>query len=188
MTTNNHHPKRRDKSRSATNSKNSPPTKKVSSSSAKESKSASTKRSDILPQPNGGIQRISLRPVYRKRPMAKIPVAVRHKIDDPCPLCLQSIGDDPTAIKFGKNQDPAHFNCVLTWLEQNEVLAKGEKIAYIGAGKFAVILHDPKAKSAKLTIVRYLSFSEENTHTQPLWKRNLAITPELLVASPVRNH
>ncbi len=56
-----------------------------------------------------------------------------------CPICGNSVKDMSTAIAFGEDGEPAHFDCILKQLESRETLESDEKICYLGNGSFGII-------------------------------------------------
>ncbi|NIZ41099.1 hypothetical protein PVA45_06250 [Entomospira entomophila] len=138
------------------------------------------KRKDLLPPPNGGIQRISSRPPYQKRDFPKIQISMQS-IDIQCPLCHKIIGNEKSILKFGDSANPAHFNCVVQWIENREQLEKNQYILYLGAGKFAIANKQTRQKNSIPNIVRTFVLNEQNSSITPQWERDLAITPECLV-------
>ena len=63
-----------------------------------------------------------------------------YKKDYPiCPICGNSVKDINTAIAENESEAPAHFDCIIKKLEQQEELEKDEKICYLGRGSFGII-------------------------------------------------
>jgi len=67
-----------------------------------------------------------------------------------CPICNKSVKFLLTAISVGEDNKPAHFDCVLKEVSENEELGPKEKIIYIGNGNFAII----NGKSGKELSIR----------------------------------
>ena len=57
-----------------------------------------------------------------------------------CSVCGEPISDMPSAVAYGPDKGPTHFDCVLLELAKKEPLSGGEKIAYLGSGMFGVIV------------------------------------------------
>ena len=55
-----------------------------------------------------------------------------------CPKCGKTIIDMSSAIQ-DKSGSPIHFECAMEMVSANEHLDNGDKIAYIGQGRFAVL-------------------------------------------------
>lgn len=66
-----------------------------------------------------------------------------------CFLCSGIIKEPLNAISVPKNQDPAHFECILEHLESKHNLVSGQAIAYLGSGRFAVV-EGPQRKVVSL--------------------------------------
>ncbi len=65
-----------------------------------------------------------------------------------CPVCNEIIRDLSSAFNDPASGSPLHFDCALAKIQNDTKLENGEKIAYIGQGRFGVIyfanVHDPK--------------------------------------------
>lgn len=65
-----------------------------------------------------------------------------------CAMCGQSISDVAISMADKNSGQPVHFDCVLDAISKQEKLKDGEKIIYIGQGRFGVVYfenpHDMK--------------------------------------------
>jgi hypothetical protein len=111
---------------------------------------------------NSNPQRNRKRNNYHRRP--------RNKRTFPeCPICNKSVKFLLTAISVGENNNPAHFDCVLKQVSENEELGPKEKIIYIGNGNFAVINN----KSGKeLSIRKTIQFELKENNSE--WRKKLS--------------
>jgi hypothetical protein len=73
-----------------------------------------------------------------------------------CPYCNKVVLDISAAMSAKGSEAIAHFDCVLEEVSKNEKLEAGDKIAYIGQGRFGVInypnVHDVKHFTIKKII------------------------------------
>lgn len=73
-----------------------------------------------------------------------------------CPRCGKPIIDMSSAIGDRGTGAPVHFDCALEALAKDEKLAEGDKITYIGQGRFGVVNfpnpHDMKHFTIKKVI------------------------------------
>lgn len=89
-----------------------------------------------------------------------------------CPKCGFAIGDLTSALPDRTTGEPIHFDCALDELMQTEKLAPGEKIAYIGQGRFGV-LNRPNPHDVKhFTITRIIEW--EYKDSKGPWRSELA--------------
>lgn len=86
----------------------------------------------------------------------------------PCVVCAQPISEMASAVAFGPDQGPAHFDCVLGELAKREPLEGAEKIAYIGSGLFGVIV---EKENNRFEIHRKIAV--EDTVNPPAWRKEL---------------
>lgn len=75
-----------------------------------------------------------------------------------CPLCGQVVENIAEAISTPDGQY-AHFDCVLNQLKEQEHLAEGESISYVGSGNFAVVHKDAEGK---YQIVRRIPYENKD--------------------------
>jgi len=86
-----------------------------------------------------------------------------------CPICNQSVKYLLTAISVGEDNKPAHFDCVLKKITEEEHLEPREKISYIGNGNFAIISGKP---GKDLTIHKTIEF--EGRESKGEWRKILS--------------
>lgn len=86
----------------------------------------------------------------------------------PCVVCAQPISEMASAVAFGPEQGPAHFDCVLAELSKREPLVAPEKIAYLGSGLFGVIV---ETEHSRFEIHRKIPV--EDVQNPPAWRREL---------------
>ena len=73
-----------------------------------------------------------------------------------CSVCGKNIEDLTTALTNRGNSDPIHFDCAIEILSKEEKLSEGDKITYIGQGRFGILnfpnVHDMKHFTIKKII------------------------------------
>ena len=88
---------------------------------------------------------------YRKQ---KAPTVAKFT----CTVCEEGIKEVGNAIDY--QGGPAHFDCVIRSLTEKETLNKGEKIAYIGSGRFGVIINKKNDAGGPFTIIREIDVED----------------------------
>jgi len=88
-----------------------------------------------------------------------------------CPICQKPIYDLSSALADKENGAPVHFDCALRHVSEQETLAPGEKLVYIGSGAFAVVEYVDRSETA-FTIKRRLLFEEEGKKQD--WRKALS--------------
>ncbi len=90
-----------------------------------------------------------------------------------CPICGKAVKSMLTAISVNKDMDPAHFDCVVKQLAEQEQLKKGEKISYLGNGTFAVIKMNQGGKgSPAFTIIKKIQYEEKDKKAE--WRKKIS--------------
>ena len=89
-----------------------------------------------------------------------------------CSICSQMITDLASALAGKNGASPVHFECALKTVQEGEKLEDGDKIAYIGQGRFAVLnypnIHDIKHWSIRKII------PWEDKDSQIRWRGQMA--------------
>ncbi len=87
-----------------------------------------------------------------------------------CPLCGKPINDIPAALAERASKAPAHFDCVLASLVEQEKPSAKERVVYLGSGSFAVVEVNPQNQQ-KFTIIRKIQYEEKEN--KPEWRLGL---------------
>lgn len=93
----------------------------------------------------------------------------RHVI---CAKCGEPITDLASAMSDRTSGEPIHFDCVMSELVRGENLRDGERVAYIGNGKFAVIKFESAHDYRHFKIIKTI---EWESHDKPIaWRDEMA--------------
>lgn len=84
-----------------------------------------------------------------------------------CALCGKVIEDISSAVQGkGSSDDLIHFDCAVEEIKKQENLSEGDRIAYIGQGRFGVI-HQPKESNTKnFVIKKVIEWEEKGTKSK----------------------
>ena len=89
-----------------------------------------------------------------------------------CDHCKQPIIDMATALTDRKSGLPIHFDCALEQLGEDEKLESGDRLTYIGQGRFGIVnfpnVHDMKHFSIKKII------EWEDKEKKASWRNEMA--------------
>ncbi len=89
-----------------------------------------------------------------------------------CEYCSKPIFEISSALVDKKNGGAIHFDCVLAKLNETEKLEPGQKITYIGQGRFAVLFFENPHDLRKFSIVKTIEW--ENQETKSEWREEIA--------------
>ncbi|MBQ0039111.1 MAG: hypothetical protein KBS64_01625 [Treponema sp.] len=89
-----------------------------------------------------------------------------------CPVCGEIIRDMSTAVKDPKSDSPLHFDCTIGLIQKDNPLSQGEKIAYIGQGRFAVLYFANVHDSKHFQIRKIIDWEEKEK--KPLWRDEMS--------------
>ncbi len=91
----------------------------------------------------------------------------QDKCDGPeCPVCKKNIRDISAAITENESGSPAHFDCILKKLSENEEIGKQEKVIYLGSGNFGIV---KLLNNRKFEIIKKLNY--ENADCADSWRK-----------------
>jgi hypothetical protein len=88
-----------------------------------------------------------------------------------CAICGKPIFDLASALGNRGTGEPVHFDCVLEALSSEEKLAENEKLIYLGAGFFAVVVYK-NGKDGAFTVSRKIRWEDENNKSS--WRKDLS--------------
>jgi len=99
------------------------------------------------------------------------PKEPRNVVQYVCPLCGKPILDLASALGNRGTGEPVHFDCVLEALSSEEKLAENEKLIYLGAGFFAVVVYK-NGRDGSFTVSRKIRWEDENEKLA--WRKDIS--------------
>jgi len=95
--------------------------------------------------------------------------------DTPCPVCGEVIFEISSAITEKLTGQPAHFECIIKKIAEEENIQEDETICYLGNGSFGII---QKRNSKQMTFFIRKRIQYEDKDVKKDWRRNLVRTDE----------
>lgn len=91
-----------------------------------------------------------------------------------CEICGQPISSVElgSAIPEKNTDNPAHFDCVLKQITENEKPGQNERVTYIGQGKFAVLHFENPSDFRHFTIRRTIEWEKREERVD--WRNEMA--------------
>ena len=87
----------------------------------------------------------------------------KKKIEYPtCPICNSKINDIYSAISYGEDNLPAHFDCILKELSEKEELMNKEKICYLGGGSFGIVKFSNTPGSNRFFVRKRIQYEKKD--------------------------
>ncbi len=77
-----------------------------------------------------------------------------------------------TAVAVNEDMDPAHFDCVLKKISEEEKVGPGEKVTYIGNGTFAVIKMKHGGKGSSFSIIKKIQYESKDLKAD--WRKKIS--------------
>ncbi len=89
-----------------------------------------------------------------------------------CPRCGKIITDLSAALMDQGGNVPIHFECAMEIVSENETLGEGDKIAYIGQGRFGVLNYPNIRDVRHFTIKKIIEW--ENRDERAPWRNEMS--------------
>lgn len=90
-----------------------------------------------------------------------------------CPVCRKPVRELRSAIAHRETQEPAHFDCILRVLREENSLAENEKICYLGNGSFGIVqFRSPAGSPVRFFVRKRIQY--EKTDPAPEWRKRSA--------------
>jgi hypothetical protein len=89
-----------------------------------------------------------------------------------CPRCGMPIEDLPSALNDKETGAPIHFDCVLARISEGENLGEGEKVVYLGGGRFGVVQFDNPGDAKRFRVKKTVQWEEKEKRAD--WRRQVA--------------
>jgi hypothetical protein len=89
-----------------------------------------------------------------------------------CPRCGKPIEDIASARGDRESGGPVHFDCALNRIAEGEDLGEGDKVVYIGGGRFGVVHFDNPQDTRRFQIKKTIQWEEKDKRSE--WRRTLA--------------
>jgi len=110
--------------------------------------------------------------VYGTKKKTLEPIRKIEWPDHSCEKCGEPITDLTQALSDKNTGKPVHFECILKFLKNSEVLKEKEEVVYIGNGNFAVVyFENPKVRS-KFKIVKLIEWEDRSKIYE--WRNQVA--------------
>jgi hypothetical protein len=89
-----------------------------------------------------------------------------------CPICGKPIKDIASAIVDRVSGMPAHFDCIISKVSENEIVEKGETVTYIGGGRFGIVNFADPQYPRNFKIKKIIEW--EDTANRAAWRQTVA--------------
>lgn len=89
-----------------------------------------------------------------------------------CPICSKSVRYLLTAIAVNDDMEPAHFDCVLKKIGEQEELEPKEKVCYLGNGSFGIITLRSGPGAQRFTVRKTIQY--ENLDQKIEWRKKIS--------------
>lgn len=89
-----------------------------------------------------------------------------------CPICNQPITDMSSAITRKGQETPSHFDCAHQEALKEEKLGPGEKLIYIGQGRFGVVFFENPHDTKHFQIRKIIDWEDRDNRSE--WRNVMA--------------
>jgi len=78
----------------------------------------------------------------------------------------------PSALNDKETGVPVHFDCVLARLSESETLSEGEKVVYLGGGRFGVVAFENPSDLKRFRVRKTIQWEEKDKRAD--WRRDVS--------------
>ncbi|MCL2608380.1 MAG: hypothetical protein FWD94_00525 [Treponema sp.] len=89
-----------------------------------------------------------------------------------CVLCEKPIDEFATVVSDHESGRPAHFDCAVNRIAEREHLEEGDRVGYIGGGRFGIIKFDNPGDPKKFKIKKILEWEKKGDRSK--WRTALS--------------
>jgi hypothetical protein len=89
-----------------------------------------------------------------------------------CPICGKPIKDISSALTDKASGSPAHFDCILGKIANNEIREKGDVISYLGGGRFGIVHYTHPHDSKGFKIKKIIEWEDKENRAD--WRKTIA--------------
>lgn len=89
-----------------------------------------------------------------------------------CPICSKVINDLSSALVQKGGTAPIHFECAMEQVSASEKLGEGDKIAYIGQGRFGVLNYPNIRDVRHFSIKKIIEWEDRESRSE--WRDEMA--------------
>jgi hypothetical protein len=90
-----------------------------------------------------------------------------------CPICGKGVRDLLTAVAWGDDRKPSHFDCVLKAIADKEDVQAKEKVVYLGGGIFGIVkIRSGSGASPRFTVRKRIQLEEKEENID--WRKKVS--------------
>jgi hypothetical protein len=89
-----------------------------------------------------------------------------------CSICGKPIRDIVSAVTDKTTGLPAHFDCIISQIAENERIEKGDTVTYIGGGRFGIVYFANPQDTRTFKVKKIIEW--ENTGNRAEWRQSVA--------------
>ncbi|MDR2786675.1 MAG: hypothetical protein LBB83_12265 [Treponema sp.] len=89
-----------------------------------------------------------------------------------CPICGKPIKDISSALTDKSSGNPAHFDCILGKIADNEIREKGDVISYLGGGRFGIVHYSHPQDAKGFKIKKIIEWEDKENRAD--WRKTIA--------------
>ena len=89
-----------------------------------------------------------------------------------CECCGLPVADLALAMEDRRSGKPIHFDCALAQIAERETISAGERLTYIGQGRFGILYFANPHDMRHFTIKKVIEWEDKDK--KPEWRNRLA--------------
>jgi hypothetical protein len=89
-----------------------------------------------------------------------------------CSICGKPIRDIASAVTDRITGMPAHFDCIVSQIAENEQIEKGDTVAYIGGGRFGIVCFVNPPDTRNFKVKKIIEWEDKGNRAE--WRQTVA--------------
>jgi hypothetical protein len=122
---------------------------------------------------SGAGRELPQRPRLGSQKFVPAPRIVAPELPKPlCPRCGMPIEDLPSALTDKESGNPVHFDCIVARIAEGETLMDGDKVVYLGGGRFGVVHFENNQEPKNFQVRKTIQWEEKDKRAP--WRRDVS--------------
>ncbi len=122
---------------------------------------------------SGSARDLPQRPRLGSQKFVPAPRIVAPELPKPlCPRCGLPIEDLPSALTDKESGNPVHFDCIVARIAEGETLMEGDKVVYLGGGRFGVVHFENGQDPKNFQVRKTIQWEEKDKRAS--WRRDVS--------------
>ncbi|MDR2741546.1 MAG: hypothetical protein LBB98_05250 [Treponema sp.] len=89
-----------------------------------------------------------------------------------CSICGKPVKDIASAVTDRITGAPAHFDCIISRISENEKIERGDTVTYIGGGRFGIVYFANPQDTRNFKVKKIIEWEDKGNRAE--WRQTVA--------------